>query len=48
MLQLEHISVFCRNTVEISENPENHLKAIVYGRQIAEVDGFRDGTSKRG
>jgi hypothetical protein len=26
---------FYRNTVEISENSENHLKAIVGGRQVA-------------
>ena len=30
---------FYRNTVEISENSENHLKAIVGGRQAAEGDG---------
>jgi hypothetical protein len=30
---------FCWNTVEISENSENHLKAIVGGRQAAEGDG---------
>jgi hypothetical protein len=30
---------FYRNTVEISENSENHLKAIVGGRQVAGRDG---------
>ena len=30
---------FCWNTVEISENSENHLKAIVGWRQAAEGDG---------
>jgi hypothetical protein len=30
---------FCWNTVEISEKSENHLKAIVGGRQTAEGDG---------
>jgi hypothetical protein len=28
---------FYRNTVEIPENPENHLKAIVGGRQVGDV-----------
>jgi hypothetical protein len=32
---------FYRNTVEISENSENHLKAIVGERQVAGRDGFR-------
>ncbi len=41
MFQSEHISVFYRNTVEISENSENHLKAIVVGRQMAEVNRVR-------
>jgi hypothetical protein len=31
---------FYRNAVEISENSENHLKAIVGGRQVAGRDGF--------
>jgi hypothetical protein len=31
---------FYRNTVEISENSENHLKAIVGRRQGTEKDGF--------
>jgi hypothetical protein len=30
---------FYRDAVEISENSENSLKAIVGGRQMAEVDG---------
>ena len=30
---------FYRNTVEISENSENHLKAIVGWRQVDEVHG---------
>jgi len=29
-----------RNTVEISQKSENHLKAIVGWRQMAEGDGF--------
>jgi hypothetical protein len=29
---------FYRNTVEISENSENHLKAIVDGRQVVEIN----------
>ena len=33
---------FYRNTVEISENSENHLEAIVCGLQMAEVDGFKE------
>jgi hypothetical protein len=32
--------------VEISENSENHLKAIVGGLQVAERDGFRQGAGK--
>jgi hypothetical protein len=32
---------FYRKTVEIPENSENHLKAIVDGRQVAGRDGFR-------
>ena len=32
---------FYWNTVEISENSENHLKAIVSGRQVEGRDGFR-------
>ena len=31
---------FYRNTVEIAEKSENHLKAIVGRRQMAEGDGF--------
>jgi hypothetical protein len=34
MFQLEHNSRFYRDTVEIAENSENHLKAIVGGRQV--------------
>jgi hypothetical protein len=37
---------FYRNTVEISENSENHLKAIVSGRQAAELDSLRRGREK--
>jgi hypothetical protein len=37
---------FYRNTVEISEISENHLKAIVGGRQVAGRDGFRRGVGK--
>src|ERR1019366_2517911 len=37
-----------RNTVEIAENSENHLKAIVCGRQVAGRDGFRQRAGKRG
>jgi hypothetical protein len=37
---------FYRNTVEISENSENHLKAIVGGRQAAGRDGFSGGAGK--
>jgi hypothetical protein len=32
--------------VEISENSENHLKAIVGGRQVAEVNWFSDRAGK--
>jgi hypothetical protein len=32
--------------VEISENSENHLKAIVDGPQVAEVVGFADRAGK--
>jgi len=32
--------------VEISENSENHLKAIVDGREVAGVDGFSDRAGK--
>ncbi len=32
--------------MEISENSENHLKAIVGGRQVAEVVGFADRAGK--
>ena len=31
---------FCWNTVEILENSESHLKAIVDWQQMAEGDGF--------
>jgi hypothetical protein len=37
---------FYRNTVEIAENSENHLKAIVGGRQLAGRDGFRRNVQK--
>jgi hypothetical protein len=37
---------FYRNTVEISENSENHLKAIVDGREMAGVDGVRQWAGK--
>jgi hypothetical protein len=37
---------FYRNTVEISENSENHLKAIVEGRQVAGMDGVRERAGK--
>jgi hypothetical protein len=37
---------FYGNTVEISENSENHLKAIVDGRQVADVVGFADLAGK--
>src|ERR1700693_4168934 len=40
--------MFYRNTVEISENSENHLKAIVGGRQVAGRDRLRESTGKRG
>jgi hypothetical protein len=46
MFQLEHISVFYRNTVEITENSENHLKAIVGGRQVSGTIGFNARTGK--
>ena len=46
MLQLEHNLRFYRNTVEISENSENHLKAIVGGQQMAGVDGVSDRGGK--
>jgi hypothetical protein len=39
MFQSEHNVVSNRNIVEISENSENHLKAIVAWRQAAEGDG---------
>jgi hypothetical protein len=32
--------------VEVAENSENHLKAIVGGRQVAGRDGFRRGDEK--
>ena len=35
-----------RNTVEISEISENHLRAIVDGRQVAEVDAVSDRSGK--
>ena len=34
--------------MEISEISENHLKAIVGGRQVAGRDGFSDRVEKRG
>jgi hypothetical protein len=37
---------FCWNTVEISENSENHLRAIVGGREVAGVDGLSDRAEK--
>ena len=37
---------FCWNTVEISENSENHLKAIVGWREVAGVDGVSDRGGK--
>jgi len=37
---------FYRNTVDISENSENHLKAIVGGRQVAGRDGVRQRAEK--
>jgi hypothetical protein len=37
---------FYRNTVEISEKSENHLKAIVEGREVAGVDGVRERVGK--
>jgi hypothetical protein len=37
---------FYRNTVEISENSENHLEAILGGRQVAGRDGFRGSAGK--
>ena len=37
---------FYRNTVEIAENSENHLKAIVCRRQMAGGDGVRDRSGK--
>jgi hypothetical protein len=46
MFQLENNCGFCWNAVEISENSENHLKAIVDGRQVAGRDGFRQGPEK--
>jgi len=40
--------MFYRNTVDISDISENHLKAIVGGRQVAGRDGFRRSAAKRG
>jgi hypothetical protein len=37
---------FYRNTVEISEISENHLKAIVGWRQVAGRDGLTGATEK--
>ena len=37
---------FTGNTVDISENSENHLKAIVGGRQTAVREGFRQCAGK--
>ena len=39
---------FYRNTVEIAENSENHLKAIVDGRQEVGRIRFRGRAGKRG
>src|SRR5271169_5849406 len=39
---------FYRNTVDISENSENHLKAIVGGREVAGGDGVSGRGCKRG
>jgi hypothetical protein len=41
-----NIRAFCRNTVEISENSEDHLKAIVGRRQVDEGDGVRSRARK--
>jgi hypothetical protein len=38
--------MFYRNTVEISETVENHLKAIVGGRQEVGRDGLRGSVEK--
>jgi hypothetical protein len=38
---------FYRNTVEIAENSENHLKAIVGGRQMAGAVGVSERAVKR-
>jgi hypothetical protein len=46
MFQLEHISGFYRNTVEMSENSENHLKAILSERQAAERNRVRQRVEK--
>jgi hypothetical protein len=46
MFQLEHKSGFYRNTVEISEKSENHLKAIVERREVAGGDGVGDRAGK--
>jgi hypothetical protein len=40
--------MFYRNTVDISEISENHLKAIVGGRQVAERVGVRRSAAERG
>jgi hypothetical protein len=58
MFRLEHLYIqnvpvgtferFYRNTVEISENSENNLKAIVGGRQVADADEFSVQAGKRG
>ena len=37
---------FYRNTVEIAENSENHLKAIVGGRQVAGGGGVGQRAEK--
>jgi hypothetical protein len=39
MFQLEHNSRFTEDAVEISENSENHIKAIVGGWEVAGLDG---------
>ncbi len=46
MFQLEHRSAFTGNTVEIAENSENHLKAMVRGRQVAGRVWFSGRTGK--
>jgi hypothetical protein len=40
--------MFYRNTVDISEISENHLEAIIGGRQVAERVGVRRSAVERG